>query len=64
MNYDLQPREVDHYDYDESEINDGDVIAIFRLDGIDPLIMYGTGGTIGHCGMALRFDGELYIIEA
>ena len=35
-----------------------------RLDGLDPIIMYGTGSHIGHSTMALRFDGELYIVES
>lgn len=37
---------------------------MFRLDGVDQLIMYGTGSTLGHVAMALWFDGELYVIEA
>lgn len=64
MKWELEPREIDGYDYDESEINSGDVIGIFRLDGIDPLIMWGTGSHLGHSAMALRFDGELYVIES
>jgi len=28
------------------------------------LIMYGSGTYCGHSVMALRFDGELYIIES
>ena len=35
-----------------------------RLDGLDPMIMYGTGSRSGHSVMALRFDGELYIVES
>lgn len=35
-----------------------------RLDGLDPMIMYGTGSHSGHSLMALRFDGELYIVES
>jgi len=35
-----------------------------RLDGLDPMIMYGTGSKIGHNTMALRFDGELYVVES
>ena len=35
-----------------------------RLDGLDPIIMYGTGSHIGHSTMALRFDGELYVVES
>jgi len=35
-----------------------------RLDGLDPIIMYGTGSHAGHSTMALRFEGELYIVES
>jgi len=40
------------------------MFAIFRLDGFDSIIMYGTGSHVGHCTMALRFDGELYVVES
>ena len=35
-----------------------------RLDGLDPMIMWATGSHSGHSVMALRFDGELYIVES
>jgi len=36
-----------------------------RLDGVDPIIMYGSGTHAGHSTMALRFeDGELYVVES
>lgn len=35
-----------------------------RLDGLDPIIMYGSGSHAGHSTMALRFDGDLYIVES
>jgi hypothetical protein len=35
-----------------------------RLDGIDPMIMYGSGSHTGHSVMALRMEGELYIVES
>lgn len=64
MKWDLEKREVDFIEYDESNFKTGDILAIFRLDGVDPLIMYGTGSTIGHCTMTVWFDDELYVIEA
>lgn len=64
MGYEMQPREIDYYEYDESNIQSGDFLSIVRLDGVDPLIMYGSGTHAGHSVMALRFDGELYIIES
>jgi len=35
-----------------------------RLDGLDPMIMYGTGSHSGHSVAALRMDGQLYIVES
>lgn len=35
-----------------------------RLDGLGQIIMYGTGAYLSHNTMALRFDGELYIVES
>jgi hypothetical protein len=40
------------------------MIMIMRVDGLDQLIMAATGSHAGHMVMALRFDGELYIVEA
>jgi len=37
---------------------------IMRLDGLDQLIMTVTGSQAGHMVMALRFDGELYVVES
>lgn len=64
MNYDIKEREIKSYPYDENLIQSGDFISITRLDGVDPIIMYGSGSHAGHSVMALRFDGELYIIES
>ena len=39
-------------------------MMVMRLDGLDQIIMYGTGAYVGHNTMAMRFDGELYIVES
>lgn len=49
---------------DESEIKSGDFLAIYRLDGLDPLIMFGTGSHVGHSAVACWIDGELYVLES
>lgn len=64
MNYTLQQRSIQEPDFDENLIQSGDFLAIMRLDGVDPIIMYGSGTHAGHSTMALRMDGELYIIES
>jgi len=49
---------------DEDEIADGDQFCILRLDGLDPMIGWGTGGNCGHSVMAIRIDGVLHVIES
>lgn len=64
MGYNMEVRTTTEYDYDENLIQSGDFLAIMRLDGVDEIIMYGTGTHAGHSVMALRMDGELYIVES
>ncbi|CDW81161.1 UNKNOWN [Stylonychia lemnae] len=65
MGYQLEKREIQTVEIDESLIQSGDFLAIMRLDGVDPIIMYGSGTHAGHSTMALRFeDGELYVVES
>jgi len=51
-------------DIDESEIKTGDFIAIYRLDGLDPLIMFGSGSHLGHSAVAVWVDGVLNVFES
>ena len=37
-----------------SELKSGDVLLIRLLDGLDPLIMWGTGSHIGHTAVFIR----------
>jgi len=64
LNWDLEERPTQKVEIDESLIQSGDYLAVLRLDGLDPMIMYGTGSHSGHSVMALRFEGELYIVES
>lgn len=64
MGLTLEERTTQKVEIDPDLINSGDFLAIMRLDGLDPIIMYGTGSHIGHSTMALRFDGELYVVES
>lgn len=64
MGYQLKEREIQEVQIDPDTINSGDFFAIMRLDGVDPLIMYGSGTHAGHSVMALRIEGELYIVES
>lgn len=64
LNWELEKRDIQKVEIDESQIKSGDYFAVLRLDGLDPMIMYGTGSHSGHTVMAMRFDGELYIVES
>lgn len=61
---DMVLRPVNHVPLSEKDIHSGDVIAILRLDGLDPLIVWGLGGGSGHQAIALRINGVLNICEA
>ena len=50
--------------FDKSIIKTGDAFVISRMDLIDPMIMIGSGGHVGHCVVAAWKDNELYILEA
>jgi hypothetical protein len=64
MLLDIEEREIHEVNIPGDYISSGDFFLIMRLDGLDPMIMYGTGSHGAHCVMALRFDGELYIVES
>ena len=64
VNYDLEKRKDVVVNIDESEIKSGDFVAVHRLDGLDPMIMLGTGSQIGHTAVACWIDGELYVLES
>lgn len=65
MGYLLVERTIQDVEIDESLIQSGDFLAIMRLDGLDPIIMYGSGSHAGHSTMAIRDEnGDLFIIES
>lgn len=49
---------------DEEDVQSGDLFCIVRLDGLDPLIMWGSGSFCGHNVVALRINSTLYITES
>ena len=64
MNYVPETRDNTPIYLNESLIHSGDFLAISRMDGIDPMIMMGTGSHIGHSAVASWIDGELYVLES
>ena len=67
-NWDVQKRETEDFVIDERLIKSGDFFPVLRLDGLDPMVMYGTGSRVGHTTVALWFEEfgkrELYIVES
>jgi hypothetical protein len=57
LNIELEERSTQKVEIPEENIQSGDYLAVMRLDGLDPMIMFGTGSRSGHSVMAMRFDG-------
>jgi len=50
---------------DPSYINSGDIFMIVRPDGLDPMIAWAEGGSVGHTTIAMRAaNGTLYVCES
>lgn len=68
IGYTMEPRTVNNINIDPNEIHSGDFLAVTRLDGLDEIIMWGTGGRVGHSTMALWITEsgirELYVVES
>lgn len=64
MGYSLERRDIREVEIDESIVHDGDMIGIIRLDGLSPMIMYGTGARFTHCTTLIWIEGELNVIES
>ncbi|KAJ1482286.1 hypothetical protein T484DRAFT_2667504 [Baffinella frigidus] len=65
-NIDMPPLPAKPATLDEALVKSGDFFGIVRLDGLDPLIMWGTGSHLGHTAIALRdpADDALYMCES
>ena len=64
VQYDLEKRSIYAVDLEESEIQDGDMFGILRLDGLDPMLAWAMGSRTGHTVVAIRVDGDLKLCEA
>jgi hypothetical protein len=49
MGITIEERPIYNVDVPENYIQSGDFFVIMRLDGLDPMIMYGTGAHGAHC---------------
>jgi len=68
IGYYMEERPVHRIYLNKTDIHTGDFLAITRLDGLDEIIMYGSGSHVGHSTVAFwsDIDGEmdLYILES
>eukprot|EP01017_Pseudomicrothorax_dubius_P032572 TRINITY_DN4277_c0_g1_i3.p1 TRINITY_DN4277_c0_g1~~TRINITY_DN4277_c0_g1_i3.p1 ORF type:complete len:204 (-),score=54.91 TRINITY_DN4277_c0_g1_i3:516-1127(-) len=62
--YEWRPRKDINLLLDEKYFKDGDFIAITRMDGLDQIIEYATGGHAGHCALTMWIDGQLFVLES
>lgn len=51
-------------DLDDTEVGNGDFLAITRFDGLDQIIEWGTGSRVGHSAVVFEIDGEKYVVES
>lgn len=69
MGIEIEERDTYEVDFPEDLIQSGDFLAITRLDGLDQIIGWATGGIAGHSVMCLWFPDErgkdqLYVVES
>uniref|UniRef100_A0A7S0NDH2 Uncharacterized protein n=1 Tax=Hanusia phi TaxID=3032 RepID=A0A7S0NDH2_9CRYP len=63
-NYEMKPVQS-LASVDPSLMRSGDMIGVVRLDGLDPLIMWGTGSHLGHTAVLMRgSNGSLFVCES
>lgn len=63
--YKIPTRNKDFGDLSDDEVNDGDHIAIFRLDGLDQIIALGTGSRSSHTTLIFKDDdGVAWVYES
>jgi hypothetical protein len=63
-NFTFAPRSINVVDLNETDIYSGDFIGVTRMDGLDPMIVYGMGGTTGHTTTALWIGDNLHVCES
>jgi len=62
--FDYVPRPINVVNISEQEISSGDFIGVTRMDGLDPMIIWGMGGTTGHTTVCLWIGDELNVWES
>lgn len=63
-NFTFAPRNINVVDINETDVFSGDFIGVTRMDGLDPMIDFGMGGTTGHTTVTLWIEGVLHVCES
>jgi len=64
MGFTYKERKQQVVTLNKSDIKSGMYLGVTRFDGLDPMIMWGTGGHTGHTAMTMWMDNELYVMES
>eukprot|EP00727_Mastigamoeba_balamuthi_P010720 m51a1_g6270 hypothetical protein (523) ;mRNA; f:143866-146043 len=64
LDYHMQRRSSDAHTLSSSDVHPGDVIAIMRLDGLDPLVAWVTGGRVAHMAIVWELEGRKVVCES
>lgn len=64
MDYQFEKADNKLISIQDDDLQSGDILLVTRLDGLDPLIMWGTGSFAGHTAIILEIDNEKYVCES
>ena len=65
IGYEAEPRPI--WDTDvvpEDFVRSGDAVLMTTFQGLNALVMYGTGSLVGHSGIAMWIGDQLYVLES
>ena len=64
VNFTMHKRDPTFIRPARNEVKSGDIMQVLKLDGLDPVIGWGTGGHTGHTTMIMELDNELHVVES
>ena len=64
MNFQYEKIDLDYHNYNLSNVQSGDLFLVTRLDGLDQIIMWGTGSLVGHNAIILEINNTKYVCES
>ena len=66
MNYPVESKQkfIQNKTIDTTDLHPGDFLGILRLDGLDPLVCWGTGSIFGHTATIMKINNQKYVVES